>query len=232
MFITKGTFSLNINHTVIVMLLHSYLNIESLNNKKNEHIEHHPLIPFVHTNSKVLFLGSFPPQRKRWCIDFYYPNFINDHWRIMGLLFYKNKEHFINTKAKKFCYEEIVNFAYKEGLAYYDVALAINRLKNNASDKYLEIIKPTDICQLLCKGSHIKAVVTTGEKATETFCCTFQIKTPKLGETSPFSFDNRELKLYRMPSSSRAFPMKLEKKAAFYAQMLKDLGFEKINYQF
>jgi G:T/U-mismatch repair DNA glycosylase len=33
-------------------------------------------------------------------MDFYYPNFINDHWRIEGLIFFGNKDHFVDTKAK------------------------------------------------------------------------------------------------------------------------------------
>ena len=34
----------------------------------------------------MLFLGSFPPQPKRWCMPFYYPNWLNDFWRILGLI--------------------------------------------------------------------------------------------------------------------------------------------------
>ena len=55
-------------------------------------IEYHPLYPFLPEDCKVLFLGSFPPQRKRWCMDFYYPNYINDHWRIAGIIFFGNTD--------------------------------------------------------------------------------------------------------------------------------------------
>lgn len=37
-------------------------------------IEKHPLEPFLPPKAKLLMLGSFPPQRKRWSMDFYYPN--------------------------------------------------------------------------------------------------------------------------------------------------------------
>lgn len=50
----------------------------------DDNVEWHPLKPFLPKRGEILFLGSFPPQRKRWCMDFYYPNFINDHWRIRG----------------------------------------------------------------------------------------------------------------------------------------------------
>ena len=58
-------------------------------------IEEHPLKPFLPANAKLLMLGSFPPQRKRWSMDFYYPNLQNDMWRIFGWIFFQDKEHFL-----------------------------------------------------------------------------------------------------------------------------------------
>lgn len=63
-------------------------------------IEQHPLEPFLPTNAKLLMLGSFPPQRKRWSMEFYYPNWNNDMWRIVGLIFFGDKEHFV-VKGKR-----------------------------------------------------------------------------------------------------------------------------------
>ena len=50
-------------------------------------IETHPLAPFLPVNAKLLMLGSFPPPKERWKMDFYYPNYQNDMWRIFGLIF-------------------------------------------------------------------------------------------------------------------------------------------------
>ena len=63
-------------------------------------IENHPLEPFLPANARLLMLGSFPPQKKRWSMDFYYPNLINDMWRIVGLLFFNNKDYFLNETPK------------------------------------------------------------------------------------------------------------------------------------
>ena len=71
----------------------SYLNKEHIA-RSHHGVEYHPLIPFLPANAKVLFLGSFPPPRKRWCMDFYYPNFINDHWRIEGAVFFGDRNHY------------------------------------------------------------------------------------------------------------------------------------------
>jgi len=38
-----------------------------------------------------------------------------------------------------------------------------------------------------------------------------------------FAFEGRTLRLYRMPSSSRAYPMAVEKKAEFYRQMFDEI---------
>ena len=41
-------------------------------------IEQHPLRPFLPEGAQVLMLGSFPPPRSKWSMDFFYPNYIND----------------------------------------------------------------------------------------------------------------------------------------------------------
>ena len=39
--------------------------------------EKHPWEPFAPQEAKILFLGSFPPPRARWSMEFYYPNITN-----------------------------------------------------------------------------------------------------------------------------------------------------------
>ena len=169
-------------------------------------IERHPLEPFLPANARLLMLGSFPPQKKRWSMEFYYPNWNNDMWRIVGLLFFNDKNHFLNEAAKAFDKDRIIPFLQEKGIALFDTATAIRRLQDNASDKFLEVVEPTDI-----------------EKATETLCEQFSLEKPKVGDFTEFVFDGRPMRLYRMPSSSRAYPLALEKKAAAYRIMYQDL---------
>ncbi len=187
-------------------------------------VERHPFEPFLPANAKVLMLGSFPPQSKRWSMEFYYPNFINDMWRILGLIFFGDKNRFVDIAAKKFKLEDIVDFCTETGIAMYDTASAVRRLKDNASDKFLEVVTPTDIPALLRKIPQCQAIVTTGEKATDTLCQTFGATAPSTGEYSEFRFENRPMRLYRMPSSSRAYPLSLDKKATAYHRLFSDLG--------
>ena len=197
----------------------SFLNTENIM-RSSDGIEYHPLKPFLPKHARVLFLGSFPPQRKRWCMDFYYPNFINDHWRIEGEVFFGDKNHFVDVDARCFKYDEIVVFCKKQGLAFFDTATAIRRMKDNASDAFLEIIEPTDVHTLLQDLPECRAIVTTGEKATATLCSTFGIQSiPKVNTTITIHVDNRDLRLYRLPSSSRAYPLAFDKKVNAYAKM-------------
>ena len=50
--------------------------------------EVHPLTLFAPEGARLLMLGSFPPPRERWRMDFFHPNFQNDMWRIFGLVFF------------------------------------------------------------------------------------------------------------------------------------------------
>jgi len=45
-----------------------------MSDSQTNNIERHPLRPFLPPNARLLMLGSFPPPRKRWCMDFFYPN--------------------------------------------------------------------------------------------------------------------------------------------------------------
>ena len=187
-------------------------------------VEEHPLEPFLPANARLLMLGSFPPQKKRWSMDFFYPNLQNDMWRIFGLLFFGDKEHFLLPGKKAFNKEYLVEFLKEKGIALYDTATSVRRLQDNASDKYLEVVEPTDIRLLLKQLPHCKAIVTTGQKATDIIRSQIEVDEPSVGGSCPFEFEDRSLRLYRMPSSSRAYPLALEKKSAFYRLMLKELG--------
>ena len=185
-------------------------------------IEQHPLKPFLPTDAKILMLGSFPPHRKRWSMEFYYPNFTNDMWRIMGLLLHNDKAYFIDQERKTFYLDKIIELLHDKGIAIFDTATHIRRLQDNASDKYLEIVQATDIEGLLTKLHHCKAIVTTGEKATDTLCELLHTEKPKVGDFVEFIFEGRAMRLYRMPSSARAKHIALDKKAAAYKLLFQD----------
>ena len=208
-------------------------------------LEHHPLDPFVPEGAKLLILGSFPPPRNKWSMDFFYPNFINDFWRVCGLVFFNDKDHFIaeenGKKMKRFDRERIVAFCREMGIAMYDTASAIRRLRGNASDNFLEVAAPTDISALLSRMPDCHAIAVTGQKALETFIDAnhpqdsemklLDVKDIKIGEAVPILIPvnstnqpqaHRRVMFFRMPSTSRAYPLSLEKKASYYKKMFEE----------
>ncbi|MDR1583252.1 MAG: uracil-DNA glycosylase family protein [Prevotellaceae bacterium] len=195
--------------------------------KKQVHItqtEKHPLSPFYPENTQWLFLGSFPPKRQRWSMDFFYPNFQNDMWRIFGLVFFDNKNHFVDEVKKSFKKEEIIKFLTVNHIAVYDMAEEIIRHKDNASDKDLEIVRPLDIVGVIAQLPDLHNIVATGQKSVDMLIqqlhtANIEVDYPKVGRYVSFSVQDRNMRVYRMPSSSRAYPLPLEKKAIIYGNM-------------
>ena len=159
-------------------------------------VERHPLDPFLPEGCRLLMLGSFPPERRRWSMEFFYPNFNNDMWRIMGTVFYGDRDRFVVRGGHRFDRDGVMAFCAEHGIGLYDTASEVRRLAGNASDKFLEVVTPADV------GALLRAV-------------------PAVGASVQFDFGGRQMRFYRMPSSSRAYPLALERKAAVYEGMFR-----------
>ncbi len=175
--------------------------------------ETHPLPPFAPPHATLLMLGSFPPPRHRWTMDFYYPNRQNDMWRIFGLVFFGDKDYFVENK--NFREAAIRDFLTEKGIAISDAARAVRRLQGNASDKFLEVAEPLDLAALLARLPECRAIAFTGDKAADTLLPQLGAK-PAIGRPADGACAGRALRLYRLPSSSRAYPLPLADKAAAY----------------
>lgn len=185
-------------------------------------IEVHPFPPFLPENARVLVLGTFPPAEGKRAMDFYYPNFQNDMWRILGIIYFQDPDHFRRGTEKAFDPDKIRAFLTKAGIALGPTVLRAQREKGNASDKFLHIVEEADLGTMLSRLPHCRRLVTTGEKATEIVLhqCTEPPKLPRTNTTVPIRLGGKRYELTRLPSSSRAYPMKLEKKAECYKKGL------------
>lgn len=178
-------------------------------------------------------------------MEFFYPNWINDFWRVQGLIFYNDKDYFsplapkggTSITAKRFDKAKIIAHCKEHGLAFYDTARKVRRLKDNADDNFLEIVEGTDVFALLKQMPECRTIVTTGGKASEELQRYFEkkgvravgedtaIKVPKVGDCTKVQYNSSSLRggwegsWWRMPSTSRAYPMKLEKKAEYYRRL-------------
>lgn len=187
----------------------------------NIELESHPWPPFIPANARVLVMGTFPPQPKRWSMDFYYPNRTNDFWPMMGLIFYGDKDALRKEGSRDFDVEAIKRLLNERGIALNDTGRKVRRLKGNASDKFLEIVEPVPLYDLLTLMPQCKTIATTGEKAAGVVADLTGTVLPKMGQ-HVISADG--LDIWRMPSTSRAFPMKLEAKAEYYAALFRAAG--------
>ncbi len=177
--------------------------------------EVHPFPPFTPEGATVLIMGTFPPKPNRWSMEFYYPNPINDFWRIMGLIFLNDKDALWLPSEKKFDEQAIRALMTEHHIALNDTGHLIRRLKDNASDKFLEIIEPVPLASLLEQMPKCQYLATTGEKAADTLALITDSIAPKMGQWCDAMYHNpdRMLHISRLPSTSKAYTMKLEQKA-------------------
>lgn len=184
-------------------------------------LEYHPFPPFIPEGAKILIMGTFPPQPKRWAMDFYYPNRTNDFWKIMGLLFCGDQKALYINDGKNFNLEKIKILLTERGIALNDTGHAVRRLAGNASDKFLEIVEPVNLDGLLSLMPECHTMATTGEKAAEVLATLTDSVAPAMGK---MTVSPSGMEIWRMPSTSRAYPLPVEQKAAYYRTMFLHTG--------
>ena len=192
-------------------------------------IDKHPFTPFLPEGCKVVLCGTFPPKKDKWAMDFFYPNFYNDMWRIFGLIFYNDKDHFYDLKKKTINKLAIQAMLIDKHIGIGETVTEAIRGKDNASDKFLEVVKPVDLTQLLKKIPECRDIATTGEKAASVIAKLTDTPVPKVGrnvacEVKMEDGTLRQFRHWRMPSTSRAYPMKLEDKMRYYKKMIEEVG--------
>ncbi|QIM62807.1 DNA glycosylase [Pasteurellaceae bacterium Orientalotternb1] len=181
-------------------------------------IESHPFPPILPPNATVMMMGTFPPKPEKRSMDFYYPNFQNDMWRIYGEIFFGNPNHFIVPNDKRFDPNKILQFLYEKGIALCPTVTKAIREQDNASDKFLTIVEKVDLHAMLAQVPHCRWLFTTGGKATDILLELLpnKVSSPKTNEWIDYPYPNSNLKLYRLPSTSRAYPLSFAKKVEAY----------------
>ena len=191
-------------------------------------IETHPFPALLPPAATVMMMGTFPPTEDKRAMQFHYPNFQNDMWRIYGLVFFNDAAYFQRPSEKAFDAEKIKAFLRTKGIASCPTVLKAVREHGNASDKFLQVVETVDLVAVLAQMPDCRHICTTGGKATE-ILLDIQgggIKMPKTGETVLFPYAGRDLTLTRLPSTSRAYPLSLAKKAAAYQAFFEEVGLE------
>ena len=174
-------------------------------------------------------MGSFPPAAEKRAMEFHYPNFQNDMWRVYGLVFFGDAMHFQCVGEKAFDAEKIKAFLTERGIGSCPGVRRAIRTHGNASDAYLKVVETVELPEILEKIPQCRRICTTGGKATEILLALLETEVKakdfKTGETITAPCGDRDLLVTRLPSTSRAYPMKLEKKAEAYRKFFVEAGF-------
>jgi len=210
-----------------------------LSEARTAEVETHPFGPVLPPNATVMMMGTFPPTADKWAMRFHYPNFYNDMWRIYGSVFFDDVDYFRVGDEKRFDPERIRAFMFERGIASCPTVTQAIRETGNASDKNLTVVTPVDLDIILPQVPKVETLFTTGGKATEVLLNLLaeppaKSKYPKTNQSMNYPYkwqsDNNKkaevnnLTLYRLPSTSRAYPLALDKKVAAYKEFFKKIG--------
>ena len=80
----------------------------------------------------------------------------------------------------------------------------------------MQVIERINLSEIITQIPDCKSIISTGDKSAEIVADILGVKTPAVGEFVEAVFSNRTIRLYRMPSTSRAFPLKIEVKVQAY----------------
>ena len=214
-------------------------NNSRLSEARAAEVETHPFGPVLPPDATVMMMGTFPPTADKWAMSFHYPNFYNDMWRIYGSVFFDDVNYFRVGDEKRFDPERIRAFMFERGIASCPTVTQAIRETGNASDKNLTVVTSVDLDSILPQVPKVETLFTTGGKATEVLLNLLaeppaKSKYPKTNQSMDYPYewqsdnnkkaDVNNLTLYRLPSTSRAYPLALDKKVAAYKDFFKKIG--------
>jgi len=119
--------------------------------------ETHPWKWYVPAGAETIVIGTFPPTRRNWSFDFFYPNKNNYFWKIIARiagrpLLYISGEEAVNER------EELLNHL-KLGVS--DMGQIIRRKTDSSLDQNLEIVAYMDIFKLLTENPSVRKLIFT-----------------------------------------------------------------------
>lgn len=119
--------------------------------------ETHPFKLYSPPNANILIAGTFPPTKKNWSYEFFYPNRQNLFWKIMANIAGKELRHFSGMEAVEER-KEILNFL---NVAITDMGLKVNRIRDSFLDEHLIAIEFMDILEMLDQHTRINKIIFT-----------------------------------------------------------------------
>lgn len=187
--------------------------------KEDYRTETHPDWYFDIPEMNVLILGNFPPHPRRWDYEFYYPNKINNFWKVLAAI----AGHELTEMKGTAAVEERKRIMKKLKAGVYNIAKTIRRKGESARDTDIEIVEYNDILSVIRKHKELKRIILAGYSAPNSTAKKFmeylelnevRFERPaaiKSGTRFTIRTGNREIECVILNSTSTAFPIKLEK---------------------
>ncbi len=181
--------------------------------------EAHP--DWYHDISKmdVLILGNFPPHKKRWDYEFYYPNKMNNFWKILAAI---NGKPLKEMKGEAAVVER-KRLMEKLHVGVYNIAKTILRKGLSARDSDIKITEFNDVLSIIYRHKELRKIILAGYSAKNSTARKFMDylvlnKIPfekpvqiKPGAEFKIKIKDREVQCVILNSTSTAFPIKPEK---------------------
>ncbi len=172
--------------------------------------ETHPFRLYVPKNSKTLIIGTFPPTKRNWSYEFFYPNKLNLFWPVMSRLANVELKYFSGLEA----IEERKQILEALNVAITDMGLEISRKDGNSLDENLIVIQYMDIFKILYDYPAINKILFTSSSGTASAAKWFlaYLKSKNIIQKFPkglkplrseFLFDERIIQLVILYSPSR-----------------------------
>jgi len=119
--------------------------------------EIHPWNWYIPNGAETVVIGTFPPVRRNWSFDFFYPNKNNYFWKIIAQiagrpLHYISGEEAVNER------KELLN---RLKLGVSDMGQIIRRKTDSSLDENLEIAAYMDIFKLLQENPSVRKLIFT-----------------------------------------------------------------------
>lgn len=122
-----------------------------------EHVEQHPWNWYGAPGSKTLIVGTFPPTRRNWSFDFFYPNKRNFFWKILAAI---TRHELVYTTGEEAIVERKA-LLDQLNITITDMGKTIIRKDNNSLDENLEALAYMDIFRILEENQTIQKIIFT-----------------------------------------------------------------------
>lgn len=119
--------------------------------------ETHPWKWYHPYGAETIVIGTFPPTKRNWSYDFFYPNKNNYFWKIIAKIADKDLQYNAGEEAVNER-KQLLN-QLKVGVS--DMGKVIRRTADNSLDGSLEIIEYMDIFQILKENPSIRKIIFT-----------------------------------------------------------------------